>query len=71
MRIISCSENEIEDPDIPRISGRGRKDRKAQAAYRKRFNEVIKPIHDNFNAFLKSVGEKRYPLANSSRRART
>jgi MGT family glycosyltransferase len=23
---------------------------------------VIKPIHDEFNAFLKSVGERRYPL---------
>jgi hypothetical protein len=31
-------------------------------AYRKHFNEVIKPIHDEFNAFLKSVGEKKYPL---------
>ncbi len=63
VRIISCSENEIEDPDIPpHLSGAGAKDKKAQAAYRKRFNQVIKPIHDNFNAFLKSVGEKKYPL---------
>ena len=23
---------------------------------------MIKPIHDNFNAFLKSVGEKPYPI---------
>ena len=39
VRIISCSENEIEDPDIPpHLSGAGAKDKKAHAAYRKRFN---------------------------------
>jgi hypothetical protein len=63
VRIISCSENEIEDPDIPpHLSGTGAKDKKAHAAYRKRFNAVIKPIHEEFNRFLTSVGEKRYPL---------
>jgi MGT family glycosyltransferase len=63
VRIISCSENEIEDPDIPpHLSGCGAKDKKGHARYRKRFNEVIRPIHDDFNAFLKSVGEKRYPI---------
>lgn len=62
VRIISCSENEIEDPDIPpHLSGCGAKDNKCFARYRKRFNEVIKPIHDDFNAFLKSAGEKKYP----------
>jgi MGT family glycosyltransferase len=63
VRIISCSENEIEDPDIPpHLSGCGAMDRKGHAKYRKRFMEVIKPIHDEFNAFLKSVGERPYPL---------
>ena len=63
VRIISCSENEIEDPDIPpHLSGCGQKDKKGFARYRKRFNEVVKPIHEDFNAFLKSVGEKRYPI---------
>ena len=63
VRIISCSENEIEDPDIPpHLSGAGASDRKAHAAYRRRFRQVIKPIHDEFNAFLMSVGERRYPL---------
>ncbi len=63
VRIISCSENEIEDPDIPpHLSGAGASDRNAHAAYRRRFRQVIKPIHDEFNAFLKSVGERRYPL---------
>jgi MGT family glycosyltransferase len=63
VRIISCSENEIEDPDIPpHLSGCGEEDKKGFARYRKHFKEVIKPIHDSFNAFLKSMGEKRYPL---------
>ena len=63
VRIISCSENEIEDPDIPpHLSGCGAKDKKCHAAYRKKFNATIKPIHDDFNAFLKSVGERKYPL---------
>jgi MGT family glycosyltransferase len=63
VRIISCSENEIEDRDIPpHLSGCGAMDRKGHAEYRKRFKEVIKPIHDEFNAFLKSVGERPYPL---------
>jgi MGT family glycosyltransferase len=63
IRIISCSENEIEDPDIPpHLSGAGANDRRAHAAYRRRFRQVIKPIHEEFNAFLQSVGERRYPL---------
>lgn len=63
VRIISCSENEIEDPDIPpHLSGAAADDRKAHATYRKRFRQVIKPIHDEFNAFLQSAGERRYPL---------
>ena len=63
VRIISCSENEIEDPDIPpHLSGCGATDRKGHAQYRRRFKEVIKPIHDEFNTFLKSVGERSYPL---------
>ena len=63
VRIISCSENEIEDPDIPpHLSGCGEKDKEGFARYRNRFNAVIKPIHDHFNRFLKSVGEAEYPL---------
>ena len=63
VRIISCSENEIEDPDIPpHLSGCSEKDREGFARYRDRFNEVIAPIHDNFNAFLKNVGEAEYPI---------
>jgi MGT family glycosyltransferase len=63
IRIISCSENEIEDPDIPpHLSGCSEKDKAGFEAFRKHFNEVIKPIHDDFNMFLKEQGEKPYPI---------
>ena len=63
VRVISCSENEIEDPDIPpHLSGCGEHDKAGMERYRKRFNEVIKPIHDDFNAFLATCGEEPYLL---------
>lgn len=63
VRIISCSENEIEDPKIPpHLSGCRQDDYVGQQAFRDRFNEVIKPIHDDFNAFLASTGEAAYPI---------
>ena len=63
VRIISCSENEIDDPAIPpHLSGCSEHDREGHRAYRAHFNEVIKPIHDDFNGFLASCGEAPYPI---------
>ena len=63
VRIISCSENEIPDPDVPpHLSGCGEDDRECFKQYIDRFNEVIKPIHDDFNEFLRSCGENPYPI---------
>lgn len=63
VRIISCSENEIPDPDIPpHLSGCGENDRACFERYSTRFNEVVKPTHDRFNAFLAECGEAAYPL---------
>jgi MGT family glycosyltransferase len=63
VRIISCSENEIEDPDIPPyLSGCAENDHAGFERFRARFHEVVKPTHDNFNAFLASVGHEPYPL---------
>lgn len=63
LRIISCSENEIEDPAIPpHLSGCGEKDAVCHQAYRDRFNEVIKPIHDDYNQFIEQCDESAYPL---------
>ena len=63
VRIISCSENEIEDDAIPpHLSGCCENDRAGHRAFRERFNDVIKPIHDDFNRFLAECGEDPYPL---------
>ena len=63
VRIISCSENEIEDEAIPpHLSGMSENDTAGHAAFRARFNAVIKPIHDDFNAFLTENNEDPYPL---------
>ena len=63
VRIISCSENEIADPDIPpHLSGCGENDRACFEAYTARFNEVVAPDHARFNAFIQDCGEDPYPL---------
>ncbi|TIS77721.1 MAG: glycosyltransferase [Mesorhizobium sp.] len=63
VRVISCSENEIEDEAIPpHLSGCGENDHACHRRYRDHFNKVIKPIHDDFNAFLKSNNEAPYPI---------
>ena len=63
VRIISCSENEIEDPAIPpHLSGCLSTDHEAHVRYREHFNEVIRPLHEEFNRFLVNVGEAPYPV---------
>ncbi len=63
VRIISCSENEIADPDIPpHLSGCGEHDAPCFERYQSRFNAVIRPIHEDFNAFLRECGEAPYPI---------
>jgi MGT family glycosyltransferase len=63
VRIVSCSENEIEDAAIPpHLSGCGAQDYACHARFRARFNEVIGPLHASFNAFLAANGEQPYPL---------
>jgi len=63
VRIISCSENEIPDADIPpHLSGCSETDKAGFKAFEERFNEVVGPIHARFNAFLAENGEKAYPL---------
>jgi len=63
VRIVSCSENEIEDPAIPpHLSGCGENDHACHQRFRAHFNEVIAPLHANFNEFLATTGERPYPL---------
>ena len=63
VRIISCSENEIPDPDIPpHLSGCGQNDKACFEKFETKFNQMIRPIHDRFNAFLSENKEAAYPL---------
>lgn len=63
VRIISCSENELPDPDIPpHLSGCGQKDRECFRRFEEHFKQVIAKIHDRFNAFLAQHGEAPYPM---------
>ncbi len=63
IRIISCSENEIPDPDIPpHLSGCGESDRACHEAFREEFERLIRPCHERFNAFLASAGHPPYTL---------
>lgn len=57
VRMISCSENEIIDPDIPpHLSGCPAGDRECADAYRAEFEKHIKPLHDEFMAFIETCG---------------
>jgi MGT family glycosyltransferase len=63
IRIISCSENEVPDPDIPpHLSGCSEGDHAGYKAFEDRFLALVKPTHDRFNEFLKKVGHPTYPL---------
>jgi MGT family glycosyltransferase len=63
VRIISCSENELPDPEIPpHLSGCGEKEKACFQKFEEHFNNVIRPIHERFNAFLREHGEAAYPL---------
>lgn len=62
VRIISCSENEIADPDIPpHLSGCGERDRACREAFEAEFQRLIRPAHERYNAFLARSGHPTYP----------
>jgi len=63
IRIISCSENEIPDPNIPpHLSGCHEKDKPGFRKFEKQFLKLVKPAHGRFNEFLAKVGHAPYPL---------
>jgi len=63
VRMISCSENEISDPDIPpHLSGCGENDKEGFERYRARFREVMEPIHSDFMDFIESCDHERLPF---------
>jgi MGT family glycosyltransferase len=62
VRITSCSENEIPDPNIPpHLSGCRADDVEGQHAFERRYQEVIEPVHESFNEFLEAHGVDPYP----------
>jgi MGT family glycosyltransferase len=63
IRIISCSENEIPDPEVPpHLSGCSAGDYACYEAFELRFLDLVRPTHDRFNKFLAEVGHEPYPL---------
>ena len=63
VRMISCSENEISDPEIPpHLSGCSENDREGFQRYRDRFREEIEPLHRDFMNFIESCGLERLPF---------
>jgi len=63
VRMISCSENEISDPDIPpHLSGCAEGDVEGFERYRARFREEIEPLHRDFMDFIESCGHERLPF---------
>jgi MGT family glycosyltransferase len=63
VRIISCSENEVPDPDIPpHLSGCHENDKAGFEAFDREFLKLVKATHDRYNEFLKKVGHEPYPL---------
>jgi MGT family glycosyltransferase len=63
VRIISCSENEIPDPDLPpHLSGCAENDRECWGAFRAEFERLVRPCHERYNRFRESVGLAPYPI---------
>ncbi|WP_280536253.1 glycosyltransferase [Halopenitus sp. POP-27] len=62
VRITSCSENEIPDPNIPpHLSGARADDVEHYHEFQGRYEDVIEDVHERFNDFLEEHGEDPYP----------
>lgn len=58
VRIVSCAETELADPDVPPYtSGCAAEDRAGWEEFRAAYLHELRPVHDRYNAFLVSVGE--------------
>jgi|TARA_B110000967_G_scaffold121201_1_gene123811 MGT family glycosyltransferase len=63
VRILSCSENEIADENIPPyLSGCGENDKDGFKKFNEKFIKTVAPIHKKFNNFLKECNEDEYPV---------
>lgn len=62
VRVVSCCESEIPDPDVPPFaSGCHEHDKAGFVQFEERFAEAIKPIHDRFNELVVSTGHPALP----------
>ena len=62
VRIVSCAETELSDPEVPPYtSGCASDDRPACDEFRTAYLAELKPVHDRYNTFLKSVGQPAMP----------
>lgn len=62
VRITSCSENEIPDPNIPpHLSGCRADNVAAHHEFETAYKDAIEPIHADFNELLADHGEEPYP----------
>ena len=63
VRMISCSENEIADPDLPpHLSGCRAGDHEAYRRFRDEFTHHIRPVHEEFMQFLRGEGVAPLPF---------
>jgi len=63
IRIISCSENEIPDIEVPpHLSGCSQGDTAGYQAFEEEFEQYIAPTHQRFNEFLAQQNHAPYPL---------
>ncbi len=63
IRVISCSENEIPDPDIPpHLSGCPEGDGRCASSYREEFRRRIGPLHAEFMEYLRTCGVQGMPF---------
>ncbi len=61
VRIVSCAETEIPDPDIPPLmSGMTQSDKPGFEEFTQLYKDAVRPAHDRYNAFLKSLGMPAY-----------
>lgn len=59
VRVVSCAETEIPDPDVPPyLSGCGEEEREAWARFSARYEKAVAPAHRRFSAFLAECGLK-------------
>lgn len=57
IRVISCAETELPDPNVPPyLSGLGKADRDRWADFARRYEAVTAPAHKRFGAFLAECG---------------